>query len=362
MNETKPHDEMNIQWDDQEMISLEIDCDSLDSVGIFDYFAPAIAALEPIAATLEVATVYSIEIPSLNFGTPCNSIFMCVVGDEYILKKIFTAYKNIGNVRCRYSDMLSPDEMNCILQVVDGYVWQPYEPGTWCIASTDHVLSVADSDVSTAASHTYVNDLKEQKNTRKDTEDLDDLGDLDELFGIPSDGRAVDLDSNNKDVARLLKLRTYFPETLSIDPEGIGDTHTAAFRYEQEYANAGDAMLMLDELKDYANHLSDVLGDHFIHASDGFDELSWMVDEIKEGLQPLSEIEDNKINHQQLVRKFLVRYADENIELQIKISEIAKILEFEIATAEYEYSREVIDVIRLCFSRLEQLVQRMQDF
>lgn len=128
--ETRPELDLNFQCDSDPMLTIEIDTESLEEEGIFYHYAPLINLLKNKASSSSVASIYIAEFESVNFGAPCNSIFLSVIGADWY-GEILKLYKSINGVRARYSDGLDLSDMTCIFHVEFGNVWEPYESDIW---------------------------------------------------------------------------------------------------------------------------------------------------------------------------------------------------------------------------------------
>lgn len=128
--ETRSEENFNFQAHLDLVPTVEIDSDSLEERGIYLHLEPLFNFLKNKASLNHLATIYTAEFESFNFGTPCNSIFISIVGANW-LEEILNLYKSIRGVRARYSDSLDLSEMNCTFQVESGKAWEPYEPEIW---------------------------------------------------------------------------------------------------------------------------------------------------------------------------------------------------------------------------------------
>ena len=80
-------------------------------------------------------TVYAYESPSVNFGSPTNSIFLGVAGPERILVVLRAVIGAVAGVRCRYGDYIQADrciprfhlEKGVLWLLVDGNEWESSE-------------------------------------------------------------------------------------------------------------------------------------------------------------------------------------------------------------------------------------------
>jgi hypothetical protein len=158
----------------------------------------------------------------------------------------------------------------------------------------------------------------------------------------------------------LLGLRTYLPESLTINEDFGLIEHTALPRYEEDYGQAASAMLVLDEMHQYALHMSETLAQvkHFMRTSDAFDELITAVEIIKGDLFPVQEF-DFDSDRPQLISDFNERFSTSQKSLSVEISDIKKVLESDWLASDESYSIEVLRVLELCLKRFENLTNRM---
>lgn len=432
--------------------TVEVDSDSLEEVGVYYSLSPAIEALMPLAVKGEVATIYTYETPSYNFGTPCNSIFIGVVGKEGTMHAILRKYASINGVRCKLSESIPGKDAICSLHVSHGKVWEPHEGDTWQATSVTKESDDSkehDNDSETLHDNEYLDreelvlngvpvsdaaDLNAKKTWKGKSHFLlkvfRKFGFLPVIEGeilrskvrSPVDGenfaawseRVLGQSSKNICVLQmvqpnghtlvttlassggtealasvlsarsarvkhivtrklssaeaeklsrteiLLGLRTYLPESLTINEDFGLIEHTALPRYEVDYGQAASAMLVLDDMHQYALHMSETLAQvkHFMRTSDAFDDLITAVEIVKGDLCPVQEF-DFDSDRPQLISDFKERFSTSQQSLSVEIFDIKKVLESDWLASDESYSIEVLRVLELCIKRFENLTNRM---
>ena len=463
--EVRSQDDLPVSRPPVHLATVEVDCDTLEAVGVFYSLSPAIEALLPLAVKGEVVTIYTYETPSWNFSTPCNSIFIGVVGKKGTLNAILSKYASINGVRCKLSESIPGKDAICSLHVSHGKVWEPHEGDTWHGRSVtnesdnsnehDHNSdSVPDNEyldseelVFNGAPVSDTTDLKAKKTWKGKSHfllkvfrkfgflpviegeilqskvkspvegenfsawservlgqssknicvlqmvqpnghtlvtTLASSGGTEALASVLSAKSAlvkhivtkklssVEVDKLNR-TEILLRLRTYLPEslTLTIDEDfGLFNAaidedfglfnHTALSRYKEDYGREAPAMLVLDEMREYASHMSETLAKvkDFMRTSDAFDELIMVVEMVKGDLCPAGEF-DSEGDRSQLISDFKERFSKSSLSLDVEIYGIKKILEWDWLASDESYSIEVFRVLELCLKRFENLTDRM---
>lgn len=450
--EVRSQDELAVKRPPAHIATVEVDCDSLGDACIFYSLLPAIEALMPLAVKGEVATIYTYETPSYNFGTPCNSIFIGVVGKEGTMHAILRKYASINGVRCKLSESIPGKDAICSLHVSHGKVWEPHEGDTWQATSVTNESDDSnehDNDSETLHDNEYLDreelvingvpvsdaaDLNTKKTWKGKSHFLlkvfRKFGFLPVIEGeilrskvrSPVDGenfaawseRVLGQSSKNICVLQmvqpnghtlvttlassggtealasvlsarsarvkhivtrklssaefeklsrteiLLGLRTYLPESLTINEDFGLIEHTALSRYEEDYGQEASAMLVLDEMHQYALHMSETLAQtkHFMRTSDAFDELITVIEKVKGDLGPDAEFDPYE-ERPKLVSEFLDRFSTLQQSLSVEISDIKKVLESDWLASDESYSIEVLRVLELCLKRFEKLTNRM---
>ena len=450
--EVRSKDDLSVSRPPVHLATVEVDSDSLEEVGVFYSLSPAIEALLPLAVKGEVATIYTYETPSYNFGTPCNSIFIGVVGKEGTLHAILRKYSSINGVRCKLSESIPGKDAICSLHVSHGKVWEPHEGDTWQAMSVTNESDDSnehDNDSDTLHDNEYLDreelvlngapvsvaaDLNAKKNWKGKSHFLlkvfRKFGFLPVIEGeilqskvrSPVDGEnfsawservlgqssknicvlqmvqpnghtlvttlassggtealasvlsarsarvkhIVTKKLSNVEVERLnrteilLGLRTYLPESLTLNEDFGLIEHTALSRYEEDYGQEASAMLVLDEMHQYALHMSETLAQvkHFMRTSDAFDELITVIEKVKGDLGPDAEFDPYE-ERPKLVSEFLDRFSTSQQSLSVEISDIKKVLESDWLASDELYSIEVLRVLELCLKRFENLTNRM---
>lgn len=124
--------ELNYVLSAEPLPTIEVDVDSLDPHGpsYADIVRKAIA--ERVAGKPGMrATAYSYFTQSVNFGELTGSEFIMISGPKALYDAVLAAFRAIGKVRCRPSDMLKPELQMAIAHVEDGMVWEPLDAVTW---------------------------------------------------------------------------------------------------------------------------------------------------------------------------------------------------------------------------------------
>lgn len=452
--EVRSKDDLSVSRPPVHLATVEVDSDSLEEVGVFYSLSPAIEALLPLAVKGEVATIYTYETPSYNFGTPCNSIFIGVVGKEGTLHAILRKYSSINGVRCKLSESIPGKDAICSLHVSHGKVWEPHEGDTWQAMSVTNESDDSnehDNDSDTLHDNEYL-DREELVLNGAPVSDAADLNAkktwkgkshfllkvfkkfgflpviegevLQNIVRAPIEGenfsawseRVLGQSSKNICVLQmvqpnghtlvstlagsggtealasllsarsalvkhivtkklssaeaekfsrteiLLGLRTYLPESLTIDEDFGLFEHTAYSRYEEDYGQAASAMLVLDEMHQYAIHMSETLAQvsDFMPTSDAFDELITVLEEVKGDLGPHEEF-DLYEERPKLVSEFLDRFSQSLLKVNVEIYDIKKVLNTDWLMSEDVFPIEVLRVLELCIARFENLTHRMHN-
>lgn len=124
--------ELNYVRSQESLATVEVDVDSLDPEGptVADIVREALSKHATDKPNLR-ATAYMYFTPSVNFGEPTSSEFVMVAGPKALYDAVLAAFRAMGKVRCRPSDMLKPEMHMAIAHVEEGLVWEPLDAVTW---------------------------------------------------------------------------------------------------------------------------------------------------------------------------------------------------------------------------------------
>ncbi|MDT0576039.1 hypothetical protein RM533_07545 [Croceicoccus sp. F390] len=124
--------ELNYVRRQEPLPTVEVDVDSLDPEGptVADIVGEALSKHATGKPNI-CATAYMYFTPSVNFGEPTSSEFVMVAGPKALYDVVLAAFRAIGKVRCRPSDMLKPEMHMAIAHVEEGLVWEPLDTITW---------------------------------------------------------------------------------------------------------------------------------------------------------------------------------------------------------------------------------------
>lgn len=147
------------------LATIEIDIDSIPQE-LFGYTKLFEKFLSKYAAehTDIIATIYVYHTPSINFGRHSQSVFFGIAGDKKLLSVIENVFSSIAGLSVRLSDYIDPSKATKDFHIQDGYLWQPYETGSWIASEPE--FSREDMQL-----------LEENENAE---EDLDELLEFDE--------------------------------------------------------------------------------------------------------------------------------------------------------------------------------------
>ena len=77
------------------------------------------------------ATVYSLELPSINFGRPTNSIFFAVAGPERLLTHLHAVLGEVPGVSVRYGEYVTARQCVPIWHLENSVLWEPIGGDEW---------------------------------------------------------------------------------------------------------------------------------------------------------------------------------------------------------------------------------------
>ena len=114
------------------MPTVEVDMDSIPAEhdGYANLVTEALAAFAAKSPSVR-ATIYVYQGPSANFHENTWSAFFGVSGNMKLLKVLLSAFKAAKISNVRFSDYIDPSTATKDFHVEDGFVWRPWEPGTW---------------------------------------------------------------------------------------------------------------------------------------------------------------------------------------------------------------------------------------
>ncbi len=114
--------------------TVELDLDSLPE-NIYGYDDLVFTTLSRLAKNKDSlkATVYVYQGPSVNFHEQSFSAFFGVAGNQTkrVLESIYSAFKPLAGVKCRYSDYIKTSDGICEFHVENGIAWRPSDATTW---------------------------------------------------------------------------------------------------------------------------------------------------------------------------------------------------------------------------------------
>ena|GEM_PF-559886 len=134
----RPESELQIVGSRDPLPTIEVDIDCIPE-NLHGYGELVASAISPIAAKSPNmrATIYVYQGPSNNFQQQTWSAFFGVAGDKKLLDVLLNAFRAAHVVNVRVSDYIDPSTATKDFHVQDGYVWRPYEAGTWYADSQD---------------------------------------------------------------------------------------------------------------------------------------------------------------------------------------------------------------------------------
>jgi hypothetical protein len=124
-------------------VEVDLDSNPINKHGYGNLVVAALAAVASQSPKLR-ATIYVYQGPSVNFHQQTWSAFFGVAGNQTILDVLFKAFQQAKVDRFRFSDDLDPSTATKDFHIEKGYVWRPYEPGTW-YAQTEEKTDIAGS-------------------------------------------------------------------------------------------------------------------------------------------------------------------------------------------------------------------------
>lgn len=134
----RPESELQIVRSRDPLLTIEVDIDCIPK-NLHGYGELIVNAISPIAAESPNmrATIYVYHGLSNNFQQQTWSAFFGVAGDKMLLDVLLNAFRAAQVVNVKVSDYIDPSTATKDFHVQDGYVWRPYEAGTWYTDSQD---------------------------------------------------------------------------------------------------------------------------------------------------------------------------------------------------------------------------------
>ncbi len=133
-----PESELKIVRSRDPLPTVEVDLDCIPKE-LNGYGELVTKAMSTIAAKYPKmrATIYVYRGQSINFHQQTWSAFFGVAGDKKLLDVLLNAFQGAKLDNVRFSDYIDPSTATKEFHVQDGYVWRPFESGTWCTDSQD---------------------------------------------------------------------------------------------------------------------------------------------------------------------------------------------------------------------------------
>ncbi len=133
-----PESELQIVRSRDPLPTVEVDLDCIPKE-LNGYGELLTKAMSTIAAKYPKmrATIYVYRGQSINFHQQTWSAFFGVAGDKKLLDVLLNAFQGAKLDNVRFSDYIDPSTATKEFHVQDGYVWRPFESGTWCTDSQD---------------------------------------------------------------------------------------------------------------------------------------------------------------------------------------------------------------------------------
>ena len=133
-----PESELKIVRSRDPLPTVEVDLDCIPKE-LNGYGELLTKAMSTIAAKYPKmrATIYVYRGQSINFHQQTWSAFFGVAGDKKLLDVLLNAFQGAKLDNVRFSDYIDPSTATKEFHVQDGYVWRPFESGTWCTDSQD---------------------------------------------------------------------------------------------------------------------------------------------------------------------------------------------------------------------------------
>ena len=133
-----PESELQIVRSRDPLPTVEVDLDCIPKE-LNGYGELLTKAMSTIAAKYPKmrATIYVYRGQSINFHQQTWSAFFGVAGNKKLLDVLLNAFQGAKVDNVRFSDYIDPSTATKEFHVQDGYVWRPFESGTWCTDSQD---------------------------------------------------------------------------------------------------------------------------------------------------------------------------------------------------------------------------------
>ena len=134
----RPESELQIARSRDPLPTVEVDLDCIPEE-LHGYGELVTKAMSTIAAKYPKlkATIYVYQGPSINFHKQTWSAFFGVAGDKKVLDVLLNAFQGAKVANLRFSDYIDPSTATKDFHVQDGYVWRPFESGTWYTDAQD---------------------------------------------------------------------------------------------------------------------------------------------------------------------------------------------------------------------------------
>ncbi|HCL4400375.1 hypothetical protein [Pseudomonas aeruginosa] len=128
----KPVSELNFVNSSSPLPTVEVDSNSIENAG-FSIHHTALQVLIRLAeqdASLRT-TLYLYASTSINFREPGFSEFLLVAGPQKVLLALGASFKQLPEVKSRFSDYVSPASALRTFHVEGGLVWEQEDANTW---------------------------------------------------------------------------------------------------------------------------------------------------------------------------------------------------------------------------------------
>ena len=129
---TRAEGELNFVKRRDPIASIEVDLDSIPDE-LFGYEGIVLQALKAMLVrqpTLRTS-LYVFESTSVNFGSPCYSVFFGLAGGEKHLPALLSGFKRVEGIKAKASDYIETRRSVCRFHVEDGDVWYPQDVCVW---------------------------------------------------------------------------------------------------------------------------------------------------------------------------------------------------------------------------------------
>jgi hypothetical protein len=134
----RPESELQIVESHNPLLTVEVDLDGFPEE-LNEYGDLVTKALTSIVAKSPKmrATIYVYQGMSINFHRQTWSAFFGVAGNKKLLDVLLHAFRAAKVADVRFSDYIDPSTATTEFHIQDGYVWRPWELGTWYAGSED---------------------------------------------------------------------------------------------------------------------------------------------------------------------------------------------------------------------------------